>query len=374
MREMWCIDSAAFLLLKLFPGGASVDYSENPLSMKLLGQLLKQITIAVKNNKENKMYTFRRSMRTIQKYIGLHLHKNQEDKALLSVVENCEEILLDSSLEHIINQFVRELSSNSFLDRMKKSDILKILSIFCVNENKGINGIQNLLHNILFETEIGTKVLLLFKFSTKHENQLFLRIDGDEEINCCGEWEASEKKSYILKYFQNQLFLFADIIHQNDTNLNIISKLFPLDALLTILQSSEIAVEARVGLTRIFTSIFMNTEKVMMVKKPKTQRIWTDDIKQEWKQPKYLNNEQLRTIKKLINDYFSEGTDLNNELSYEFMKLLSYMLNSDFIIGSVSSKEEWEEQLLETYNLLSNVFKFSINLLNRETKDPFFFP
>lgn len=49
-------------------------------------------------------------MGIIQKYIGLHLDKNQEDQALLSVVENCEEILLDLSLEQIINQFVRELA------------------------------------------------------------------------------------------------------------------------------------------------------------------------------------------------------------------------------------------------------------------------
>ena len=49
-------------------------------------------------------------MGIIQKYIGLHLDKKQEDQALLSVVEDCEEILLDLSLEQIINQFVRELA------------------------------------------------------------------------------------------------------------------------------------------------------------------------------------------------------------------------------------------------------------------------
>jgi len=76
----------------------------------VLGQLLGLIAISVKGNKKNQVYTFNRAMGIIQKYIGLHLDKNQEDQALLSVVENCEEILLDLSLEQIINQFVRELA------------------------------------------------------------------------------------------------------------------------------------------------------------------------------------------------------------------------------------------------------------------------
>ena len=47
---------------------------------------------------------------------------------------------------------------------MKKFKILEILRIFCVNENKGISGTQDLLYNVLFETEIGSKVLLYFTF------------------------------------------------------------------------------------------------------------------------------------------------------------------------------------------------------------------
>ena len=69
MREMGCIDAVAGLLLKLFPGGASVDYNENEFMKKLLGQLLTLVSISVKGNKENKMYTFQKTMRTIQKYV-----------------------------------------------------------------------------------------------------------------------------------------------------------------------------------------------------------------------------------------------------------------------------------------------------------------
>ena len=66
---MGCIDSVAAILLKLFPGGASVNYNDNTLMRKLIGQLLTLISIGVKNNKESKMYTFQRTMRTIQKYV-----------------------------------------------------------------------------------------------------------------------------------------------------------------------------------------------------------------------------------------------------------------------------------------------------------------
>lgn len=69
MREMGCIYSIASLLLKLFPGGASVDYIEDEFMGKLLGQLLTLVSISVKNNKENKIYTFQSTMRTIQKYV-----------------------------------------------------------------------------------------------------------------------------------------------------------------------------------------------------------------------------------------------------------------------------------------------------------------
>ena len=69
MREMGCIDAIAGLLIKLFPGGASVDYSEDEYMRKILGKLLSIISISVKNNKENKLYTFKRTMRIIQKYV-----------------------------------------------------------------------------------------------------------------------------------------------------------------------------------------------------------------------------------------------------------------------------------------------------------------
>ncbi len=87
----------------------------------------------------------------------------------MSVVENCEEILLDLSLEQIINQFVRELAVQDFNERMKKHDILNVLRIFCVFHDKSIIETQNLLYNILFETETGSKVYLASKFEYRSD-------------------------------------------------------------------------------------------------------------------------------------------------------------------------------------------------------------
>ena len=53
---------------------------------------------------------------------------------------------------------------NDFADQMKKHEILSVLRIFCVFQKKAIAETQNLLYNILFETEKGGKIFLNFKF------------------------------------------------------------------------------------------------------------------------------------------------------------------------------------------------------------------
>ena len=75
---------------------------------------------------------------------------------------------------------------------MNKNEIMNILRIFCVNDNKGIRGTQDLLYNILFETEIGNKVLIYFTFRSIENDQLSLKIDNNEELNCFYEWDESK--------------------------------------------------------------------------------------------------------------------------------------------------------------------------------------
>jgi hypothetical protein len=47
---------------------------------------------------------------------------------------------------------------------MAKHEILNILRIFCVNENKGIRMTQDLLHHLLLENELGRQVQLAASF------------------------------------------------------------------------------------------------------------------------------------------------------------------------------------------------------------------
>ena len=75
---------------------------------------------------------------------------------------------------------------------MKKYEILKILQIFCINDNKGINSAQDLLYNILFETELGANVLIPFTFRSIQDDQLFLKLESDEEVNCCIDWDENK--------------------------------------------------------------------------------------------------------------------------------------------------------------------------------------
>jgi len=100
----------------------------------------------------------------------------------MSIVDNCGEILLDLSLEKIINQFVQELAVIiDFEKQMSKHSILNILRLFCIYKEQGITETQNLLYSILFETEKGMKIFLPFTFN---KNQLILRLENDNEIPC----------------------------------------------------------------------------------------------------------------------------------------------------------------------------------------------
>ena len=80
---------------------------------------------------------------------------------------------------------------------MKKNEILKILRIFCVNENKGITSTQNFLYNILFETEIENKDCIYVTFRSIENDQLILKLDNDEDLNCYMEWDDTKYRLYI---------------------------------------------------------------------------------------------------------------------------------------------------------------------------------
>ncbi|MDR3547175.1 MAG: hypothetical protein P4M11_02660 [Candidatus Pacebacteria bacterium] len=176
-------------------------------------------------------------------------------------------------------------------------------------------------------------------------------------------------KKNILLYLKNELYLFADMVHQNEKILNTIKDLFPVEALLKNLKYHELDIVARTGLARIMISLFMNTERLLLVKKPKTQRVLGDDQVAGLRLPTYITSEQLREIKDMINKYFMEKDTKDLSLHYEYLRLLSYLLNSDFLLGKAETKEQWREELASAYGLLENVFLFCMNQL-RMIPDP----
>ena len=170
-----------------------------------------------------------------------------------------------------------------------------------------------------------------------------------------------------MNYFKNELYLFADMIHQNERTFKTISELFPVHALIKNLNCKDLNIVAKTGLTRIFTSLLMNKEKILFVKKPKTQRVLGDSQMAGLKAPKYISPEQLEQIKKIVLEYFKEnnsGSDQDLCLHYEYLRLLSYLLNSDFLVGPVDSKLEWQTQLSDAYTLLEKAFLFCVNNLS----------
>ena len=154
------------------------------------------------------------------------------------------------------------------------------------------------------------------------------------------------------------------MIHQNERILNIIKTMFPIPALIKNLKSPDLDIPIKAGLTRIFLSLFMNSEKILFVKKPRTQRPLGEYCICNARTPTYITEEQLDEIKEIIDNYFEEnkgGEDLS--LNYEYLRLLSYLLNSDFLLGSVRSKENWKGKLIESYKLLERAFRFCIKEL-----------
>jgi len=197
---------------------------------------------------------------------------------------------------------------------------------------------------------------------------LIATTNGMNQSNTCSL--LIRDRDSILQYFKNQLYLFADMVHQNERILNIIKTMFPIRSVIKSLRSPDLDITIKTGLTRVFTSLFMNFEKLLFVRKPRTQRALGEYSIGNVSELTYLTEEQLQEIKEIISTYFEENTggeDLS--LHYEYLRLLSYLLNSDFLLGSVSDKNDWREKLAKSYKLLEKAFKFCIKQLSI-TVDP----
>eukprot|EP00826_Nyctotherus_ovalis_P020883 TRINITY_DN16632_c0_g1_i2.p1 TRINITY_DN16632_c0_g1~~TRINITY_DN16632_c0_g1_i2.p1 ORF type:complete len:331 (-),score=68.76 TRINITY_DN16632_c0_g1_i2:160-1029(-) len=155
------------------------------------------------------------------------------------------------------------------------------------------------------------------------------------------------------------------MVHQNTRLLNIIKAMFPVRAVIKSLRSADLDIVVKTGLTRVFTSLFMNSEKILSVKKPRTQRALGEYSVGNAREITYLSEEQLQEVKDIISTYFEENTgDEDLSLHYEFLRLLSYLLNSDFLLGPVNSKDDWREKLERSYKLLEKAFRFCVKQLS----------
>ena len=153
------------------------------------------------------------------------------------------------------------------------------------------------------------------------------------------------------------------MIHQNEHILKIIRPLFPIRAIVKSLQAPSLDKSVKAGLTRIFLSLFMNSEKLFFIKKPKTQRVIGEShFPCSWA-PTFITTDQLKEIKEVINTYFDEN-DTVEDLSYEYLRLLSYLLNSDLLLGPVKDRDEWLKELSSSYALLQKAFKFCVKQIS----------
>ena len=155
------------------------------------------------------------------------------------------------------------------------------------------------------------------------------------------------------------------MIHQNQKILNTIKGMSPVHALIKSLQSLDLDIITKAGITRIFISLFMNTEKLLSVKKPKTQRALGEDCISNSRPFTFITPDELEDIKAVVNKYFNENTGGEDLcLHYEYLRLLSYLLNSDFLLGPVATKGEWRRKLSESYKLLEKAFRFCVKQLS----------
>ena len=268
---------------------------------------------------------------------------------------------------------------------MKKHEILNILRMFCIFRQKAITETQNLLHNILFETEKGSKLFLSFKFGyaslrrndfpRREHRELVLKIENDEEVKCTDEWPDSEYsrgcvirkcrlKTNVLNYFRNQLYLLGDICYKNLSVLESIKDMFPIPAVIYNLASADVDPIAKIGLARMLTSLFENTENLLFISKPKLQQLWKEDSISRGRSPKFMTPGELEKMKELIESFFSaEGFPTDPSLHCELLRFLSYLIRCDFVFEKADSNKDWTRKLEGAYRLILRAFFFCCKYL-----------
>ncbi len=191
-----------------------------------------------------------------------------------------------------------------------------------------------------------------------------VKIEGDEEVNCNIDWSDENLKRDVMMYFKSQLFLLSDICYKNAHLLGPIKDMFQVPAIIHNLASPGLDLAAKIGLAKMLTSLFQNTENLIFVRKPRLQLEWAKDSLRRGRASKYMTIPELEQMRDLIHDFFAKSVDPDDpSLHCEFLRFLSYLIHCDFVFSDNDSGKDWERQMQTAYKLLSRAFCFSARYL-----------
>jgi len=171
-------------------------------------------------------------------------------------------------------------------------------------------------------------------------------------------------KKNALNYFKNQLYLLSDICYKNTSVLDSIKDLFQIPAIIHNLADKNVAPLAKIGLARMLTSLFENTENLIFIRKPKLQQIWEEDSVKRGRVSKFMTPIELEKMKELIEVFFTENLDPKDpSLHCEFLRFLSYLIRCDFVFDKAESEKDWDRKLKNANQLIYKAFNFCVKYL-----------
>ena len=113
-----------------------------------------------------------------------------------------------------------------------------------------------------------------------------------------------------------------------------------------------------------------NSDTLAYMEKPQLQRSWNDDIiKIQKKPPDFISFKDLEQLKNNICEYVEKSTVcIEASLQKEYLRILTFLMNYDLILGEVKSQDDFITQLDQAYRLLGLMFNYCITTLNELSK------
>jgi len=148
-----------------------------------------------------------------------------------------------------------------------------------------------------------------------------------------------------------------------------IKGLFSVAAIIQNLKDKNIDPLVKIGLSRMFTSLFENTENLIYMTKPKLQLIWEEDSAMRGRTSKFINSADLEKMEELIETFFAEDLDPKDpSLHYEFLRFLSYLIRHDFLFASSETGRDWNRKLKSANGIIFKAFFFCCKYLESLTQ------